>query len=91
MNLKINLPPPVKPLSPIKIIRTTPNLSPKVKDFKDLVEENVVNAFLDALKENHHLGKHSFYTNGNPDSVPILQIKLYENDSIRKITNDKLI
>lgn len=77
INLKVNLPSPIKPLKPLRIKRYSPGVSKDVKTVDELIEDDVTKAFLDALSENHHLGKHSKYINSLKDEVPVTEIKLY--------------
>lgn len=61
--MNINLPAPIKPAAPVRIIRTSRGVNKNTKTYKDLLEEDVTEAYLDALTEKNHLGENSHFVN----------------------------
>ena len=59
VTLDVNLPAPVKPAAPIRIVHTSPGFDRNTKTFKELLEQDVVDAYVEALKEDSHMGHNS--------------------------------
>lgn len=51
MELNINLPAPIKEPTPIKLIRKSKEFKENEKNVKDVIEDDVEQAFLDVLNE----------------------------------------